>query len=220
MNENGTCEEPEIAMRMPYLAAWLIIMGMLPGCILPEKFTAEATIHKDTSYSLSYKGTMVDVSFLRQLNAVRKKGRGEASTASLNRWAADETAWAAEMRAELLNDGTFKNVQYAGNAVFNIEYVATGALTAPYHFFDSQFPILSFVPEENGVIIVRSGVKEGGWAELEETGVKIQGVFSLKTDAEVLEHNAGKTPGLFSKAYVWEIGPDKPVPNMALKIKD
>lgn len=192
---------------------WLVILGIVlsAGCLVPEKFTADSVLNKDKSYSFTFKGTMVYLPYRME----QAEGRKESS----DRLAAREAEMAAEIEKELLTKegDTFKKVRYAGNGVFDIEYSTAGVLTQTYFFPGHDAQIIRFVPEKNGTITVQGSGEDKNWAEMEQLGVKVKGVFSLKTDAEVLEHNAGKTPGLFSRAYVWNIGPGNPPPHMILK---
>lgn len=191
----------------------VVLLGVLlaAGCLVPEKFTADSILNKDKSYAFTFKGTMVYLPY-----RMEKPREGKEASA---RFAAQEAKMAEDIKRELLtkNGDTFKKVTYAGNGVFDIEYVAKGTLDEPYFFLSRESRLISFAPQKNGTIVVSGGPKNDDWTQLEQLGVNVKGVFSLKTDAEVLEHNAKKTPWLFSKAYAWDIGPGNPSPHMILK---
>lgn len=190
-----------------------LLMLSLAGCLVPEKFTSDAVMNRDRHYAFNYSGTMVHVPYRMEKNEKAKAGK-ETSAAS----AAREAEMAKlEKQLQAKDGGAFRKVRYLGNGVFVIEYSASGVLTKPYYFPGPEAQIIRFVPEKNGTVTVQGSGKDKDWAELKKLGLEVKGVFSLTTDAEVLEHNAGKTPGLLSKAYVWEIGPGNPVPRMILK---
>lgn len=191
----------------------IILLGIVlaAGCLVPEKFTADSILNKDKSYAFTFKGTMVYVPY-----RMEKPKEGKEAAAA---FAAQEAKMAKEIEQELLSKhgDTFKKVHYAGNGVFSIEYAAKGTLVETYFFPNRDSRVISFSPQENGTIVVSGGPKDEDWTQLEQLGVNVKGVFSLKTDAKVLEHNARKTPGFFSKSYVWDIGPGNPSPHMILK---
>lgn len=193
----------------------VVLLGVLlaTGCLVPEKFTSDATVNKDKSYALTFKGTMVYLPY--------RMDQGKAVKESPERLAAKEAEMASIAKELLTKEGdTFKKVRYVGNGVFDIEYTAAGNLTETYFFPSREMQILRFVPENDGTITIQGSGEDTNWNELKQLGVAVDGKFSLKTDAEVLEHNAGKTPSLFSKAYVWEIGPGNRPPHMVLKSSD
>lgn len=194
----------------------VVLLGVLlaAGCLVPEKFASDATINKNRSYALTFKGTMVYLPYRMD----KSKAPGKDSPEGL---AARDAAMTDIEKELLTKEGdTFKKVKYVGNGVFDIEYAAAGELTEPYFFPSHETQLVRFVPEDDGTITIQGSGEEKNWAELKQFGVNVDGKFSLKTDATVVEHNARKTPGLFSKAYVWEIGPGNPPPHMILNVRD
>lgn len=193
------------------LAALLVLS--LAGCLVPEKFTSDAVVNRDRHYAFNYSGTMVHAPYRMEKSEKARLGK-ETPAASAAR-EAEMTKLEKQLQAK--DGGAFRKARYLGNGVFGVEYSTSGVLTKPYYFPGPEAQIIRFVPEKNGTVTVQGSGKDKDWAELKKIGLEVKGIFSLTTDADVLEHNAGKTPGLLSKAYVWEIGPGNPVPRMVLK---
>lgn len=190
----------------------LILAGVLlvSGCLVPEKFTAEATLNRDKSYSFAYTGTMVFLPY-----RMEQGGAGDDSGKGKDTRDAKMAVIARELREK--EGGSFRKADHVGNGVLDVDYAVAGTLAETYYFPSREAPVISFEPKADGTLVVEGKVKEKDWEELKKIGIEVAGKFSLKTDAEVVEHNAEKTPGLFSGAYVWTIGPGKPPPLMILK---
>lgn len=193
----------------------LVALGVMVaiGSLAPETFTADATVNRDRSYAFSYRGPMV----YRPYHLDREGAAEDSDDAKAAR---DGTM--AEIAKTLVaeKDGAFRKVEYVGNGVFDVEYAGAGVLGETCFFPSHEARIIRFDPQDDGTIVIQGEIGKKDWVTLKKAGVELSGEFSVKTDAEVVGHNASKTPGLFSSVYGWKIGLNDPAPHMILKSSD
>jgi hypothetical protein len=169
----------------------LSICATLTGCLVPEKFVASVTLKPDASYIYKYDGT---AAFAMALLAIRDKGSLPAK---------DEAGLRADAEKSKKNP-LFKKFDYVGQGRYELvldEQVAEGNQPTQMKFF-------SVIKDKDSVYsITQLPIKPNDAAQLKTLGVNVNGKFDvvLPSDFVVLSHNAKSAPGVFSKAYSWDI---------------
>ena len=179
----------------------VLIVAILTGCWIPEKFDAKVVINKDGSYTFSYDGTLT---YALALAAAQK---GELS--------AKDEADLKQEASKIAREPGFKSVDYQGKGRYKVVVEKNGRPGEPYYFISKNSQIFAIVPENGGSISV-SAIRPDKKAlqEMNSIGAKIDGTLtvSVARGAKVLKHNAQSQPSVFGLfgGYKWQIkSPDE-----------
>ena len=222
-------------------AAALLLPLMLTACLFqPGKFESTLTIHKDRSFSFTYKGEVMAIDLEGMSKDMAKSmpssGGDEASADGDNATAeeeqtpeqkaaakAEKDAEYRELAANLAKEYGYKTVEYRGDGVFYVDYAISGVLTHEFVYPYNQDAAMIFpwvTVELRGGDTIR--VKAPGFAKQDMGGMggmmgaggadmptKIDGIFTLTTDAELVSQNeegGAKTVGP-NRVVTWRVTP-------------
>ncbi len=192
---------------------FLLLLGLisLSGCYLPTEFDAFVQIVHDGRYSLSYEGDLTSISLIR---AIRYQGLTGAPLA--------EKVTRTEM--DLLRDSGFNALTYKGDAVFEARYQTAGDLarTKFVTFINgtSKLVTIKNVEKAERVTVESPKVLEHHVRSLLDLGLQPSGRLRVRTDAEVLSHNATQVVGKVVREYTWDIkGFRGEAPKLVLTLK-
>ncbi|MES2443028.1 MAG: hypothetical protein V4574_09375 [Pseudomonadota bacterium] len=141
------------------LAAAILLPLMLASCLfMPGKFESSLTIHKDRSFTFTYKGEVVALDLDDPGKGITEASSEPADMMAENATEADDSIYentteeipaeTAEQRAEasakrqaekdeqyrevaaqLAKEAGYRTVEYRGNGVFYVDYAISGVLT-------------------------------------------------------------------------------------------
>lgn len=217
------------------LAAALLVPLAVAACLFaPGKFVSTLTIHADRSFTYSYKGEVIAVDVAGMMTKAmsgmasafgNNASDGDDSSFD-NMMAAEDSpedkakkdAEYREIAAKLKNEAGYRDVQYRGDGVFWVDYEISGVLTHNFVFPYNQdtgmaLPFLGV--ELRGKDMVRLKAPgfshdpdkdEGGMSAAEEAIKRLDGAFTLITDAEVVSHNA-PAASAGGQTMTWKVNP-------------
>lgn len=175
---------------------FVLLIALLSGCWIPEKFDAKVEVNKDGSYKFTYDGTLT---FALALAAAQK---GALS-------AQDEAAFKKE-GDKISHEPGFKKVEYLGKGRYKVLVEKIGKPGEPYFFMSKELKFFSILPQKDGVISIAAiHPDQKSIQELNSIGAKIDGTLTVTVanGAKVLKQNAQSEPsafGLFG-GYKWQI---------------
>ena len=172
------------------LAAPLLLMGCL---LSPGTFTARLTINADRSFAFAYQGE-VYASDGPETGKLGKEAKPDPAAK------AETEAKRRAMAEALAKEAGYRSVSYAGDGKFLIDYAISGTLNHAFVYpFNSDaevvFPFL--VVELRGKDMVRvkapgfaaDGDKAGGMPGMDKAASRLNGSFTLDTDAQIVSQN-------------------------------
>lgn len=177
---------------------------VLAGCLVPEKFTATVTVKPDASYRYQYQGTAVHI-----LAAMQIQKQGHLTPK-------DEAQLKADADKSAKTDG-IKKLAYQGAGRYEVSVdrdVAPG----------QRSPVLNIVSlsknRDDTYTLTASELKPKDRDGLLGLGIKVDGTVevALPSNAKVLSQNASRTPGLFSKTYMWKVNGYDAKPSLTFKL--
>lgn len=218
-------------------AALLLPLALAACLFLPGKFESTLTIHADRSFTYAYKGEVVALDITGAMSEATS-GLADNTTDSGTapdpaRKAAEKAKKEAEYRdiaKKVAREAGYRSVEYRGDGIFYVDYEISGKLTHNFVFPYNQdagmiFPFVAV--ELRGKDMVR--VKAAGFAKPEnksggmsgmgdETNARLDGTFTLVTDAEIVSQNnedGAQTSGA-SKTVTWKVTPTSSDAPMAM----
>lgn len=220
---------------------------ILMGCVLvPGKFVSTLHLAADRSFAFTYQGEVIAIDLAGEMAKIGASMAEDADAdtdgISLDEIAfqesdsADEKAKAdAKFRAvadALRKEPGYKSVEYKGDGLFAIDYAASGSLTHgfvyPYNI-DAEviFPFVVIELRGRDQIRVKApafGDSEtpGGMGGSDTSNDRLDGTFTLTTDAEVVSQNNedGVTSEGTREKIVWKATPlSKDAPMAVLKVQ-
>ncbi len=230
------------------VVAVLMLPLMLVGCVLtPGKFVSTLTINADRSFAFTYVGEVVAIEAddsVRELTDLKPAdGTPDQSDAKPVDNAAKKAA--AKARAEkrnrmvaaaLAKEAGYRKVVYLGEGKFSIDYAVRGTLNHGFNWpynLDGEviFPFVSIELRQGGLVRVKAPAfaNEGsrsvpglpGGAALSDPAGRLDGVFTLDTDAEIVSQNeeGGAQTVSGRKRIEWKATPAlKQAPTAVLKL--
>jgi hypothetical protein len=220
------------------MGAWFRIVGalaaplLLAGCLLtPGKFTSKLTVNADRSFTYSYVGEVYVIDQDMNLTDASDKAKA-AETAKKKAEAETKNRAIAEA---LSKEAGYRSVRYLGDGKFLIDYQVSGRLDHNFIYpfnLDAQ-AIIPFVAVElraNGAVRVKapgfaneSKDQAGPMSGMGgETGGKMDGSFTLDTDAEIVSTNNEEGPIAAGsrKSLVWKVSPlTRDAPTAVLRLR-
>ncbi|MBX9796545.1 hypothetical protein [Sphingomonas sp.] len=239
-----------IARPARYIAravALLLLPLVLASCALtPGKFTSTLTINADRSFAFTYVGEVIALDLGKQLKPVDDKDgkrpaddspRAERTSAQADDPGADadQERQNAAIATALSREPGYRKVQYLGAGRFLIDYAVRGrldhAFVWPYNI-DAEviFPFLAVELRPGGAVRVKAPafaaegskqVSQMGPMAGADAASKLDGVFTLDTDAEIVSQNeeGGVQTAAGRKRMVWRATPAlKSAPSAVLRL--
>jgi len=233
-------------MKHWFRAAALLLPLMLTACLFtPGKFESTLTIHKDRSFTFTYKGEVMAIDLegmskdMAKMGAPSESGDDAAAADGDNVTVAEEEQTPEqkaaakaqkdeeyrELAANLAKEYGYKTVEYRGDGLFYVDYAISGVLTHEFVYPYNQDAAMIFpwvTVELRGGDTLR--VKAPGFAKQDLGGMgpmmgagasggdmpsKLDGTFTLTTDAELVSQNeegGAKTVGA-NRVVTWRVTP-------------
>lgn len=204
---------------------------LLTACLLtPGKFTSKLVLNADRSFTYSYIGEVYAVD-----QSMTPTGSDEKPAEAAKKKAEAETKNRAIADA-LSKEAGYRSVKYLGDGKFTIDYQVSGHLTHAFIYpfnLDAQ-AIVPFVAVElraNGTVRVKApgfaneakdqagpmgGVGGDGGSD------KLDGIFILDTDAEIVSQNNEEGPQAAGarKTISWKVSPlTRDAPTAVLRLR-
>lgn len=233
--------------RLRAVALAVVAPFILVGCVLvPGKFVSTLHVAADRSFAFTYQGEVIAIDLAGEMAKIGASMAEDADAdtdgISLDEIAfqesdsADEKAKAdAKFRAvadALRKEPGYRSVEYKGDGLFAIDYAASGSLTHgfvyPYNI-DAEviFPFVVIELRGRDQVRVKApafGDSEtpGGMGGSDTSNDRLDGTFTLTTDAEVVSQN--NEDGVASedarKKIVWKATPlSKDAPMAVLRVQ-
>lgn len=223
------------------LATLLVLPLALASCVLsPGKFTSTLTVNADRSFAFSYIGEVINAE--PDGDAMNDKGSGGDNPAETAKHKAKKKAEAdiknRAIAAKLSKEAGYRKVAYLGDGVFMIDYAVSGRLDHTFVWpfnIDAEviLPFIAIELRQDGVVRVKApafgneatgaspGISGMPGAEALQGPSKLDGVFTLDTDAEIVSQN--NEDGVKSlgarKTMVWQATPTlKSAPTAVLRL--
>ncbi|GAA0569698.1 hypothetical protein [Caenispirillum bisanense] len=190
---------PAFARRaLRALGAIVLVLPLLSGCYLPDRFQSEIRLARTGEYGVYYKG---DLTWLPLVKDLRE---GRVTQAEL-------PEKMAVLERDLARDGSFSTVRAIGPGAFTVEYNRIGKLARPdlVTFVRRNARIISLQTDEQGVVSMTASqaIKLIPPEAIEQAGLNSRGLLRVTTNARVLDHNADSVrPGPQGfMLYDWKI---------------
>lgn len=177
---------------------------LLTGCLFPEKFSSNVTFSENGSYTVDFDGTVANVFYLID--------KAKGATASKN-----EEQVRQEFEKMAKTQGV-TNVKYLGDgraAVKLAKQVTSGQET-------DLFGMIKIGRDRQGQYYAATPAFDANSRKmLKDLTLRVDGSLSVKLpkNAEVINHNADSTPGIFSSSYSWKIQAVEKRPTILFKLK-
>ena len=219
------------------LAAALLVPLALAACLfLPGKFQSTLTIHADRSFTYAYKGEVIALDItgaMSEASGLADNTTDGAPALDPAKKAAEKAKKEAEYRdiaVKVAKEAGYRSVEYRGDGIFYVDYEITGKLTHNFVFPYNQdagmiFPFVAIELRGKDMVRVKAAGfakpenKDGGMSGMgEDTNARLDGVFTLVTDAEIVSQNnedGAKASGA-SKSVTWKVTPTSSDAPMAM----
>lgn len=188
----------------------LVLPIALSACFFPEDFKSTVEIKKDGTFNIIYEG---ELTFIPGRAEEIKKGTLSAKS----------NEEIEELKNTLSKDKGFKHIKYIGHSKFRVLYEKEGALDKPFYFVGKSLRLFSIIPKGEGLIEVQgTELRKKDIHMLTSMKIAINGELTVKTDGEVISHNADSTPSFLGlkSGYSWKITSlTDPQPKILIKIK-
>ncbi len=185
--------------------ALISLLLLVSACLVPENFVAMIDLDKKGNFQFTYNGTIVFVPFM-QGNPSKKDIAG--------------------IKSQLAKDPGFKKIEYQGNGRYQVSYHKAGRADKPFYFFGKEAMVMSLMSNQKGwdwdVHIQGLRLSPAQVREYRKMGVKMEGELQVRTDAQVMSHNATEPPKSMDdhKIYTWKINsPKDPAPDIWIKLR-
>lgn len=226
------------------IAAAVAAPLVLVGCVLaPGKFESKLVLNADRSFTFAYKGEVIALDPGEEMSSGLGGSEGEAENQEPSAFIQQEDDEKARKKAELeakrqaiaealAKEHGYSSVRYVGDGKFLIDYEVSGTLSHNFVYpFNSDaevvFPFLSVERRQNGTVRVRAPGfaaedNKGGPPGMQEAASRLDGWFTLETDAEIVSQNNedGPTVANGRKTIKWRATPlTKDAPLAVLRVK-
>lgn len=224
-------------MRWVRAALAVVLPLVLASCVLaPGKFTAKMTIDADRSFAFSYVGEVFALNMKdgtssstideEDADAVQKKAAEKADTERKN----------AAIAAALSKEAGYRSARYMGDGRFLIDYSTRGTLTHTFVYpfnvdAEAMFPFLAIELRTGGTVRMKApgfanenDSNKAGLGAMGEMGgagpgSKLDGVFTLDTNAEIVSQNSedGASAAVDGRRTIsWKATPTTKIAPMAV----
>jgi hypothetical protein len=213
------------------IVAALALPLLLAGCLLtPGKFTSRLVLNADRSFTFSYQGEVYAADPEGSTRVMGTSGDEKPSAAKK----AEAEAKNRAIADALSKEAGYRSVRYIGDGKFMVDYQVSGTLTHHLVFpfnIDAQ-AIVPFVAAElraNGTVRVKAPGfaneqkdQMGPMSGADTSGDKLDGVFVLETDAEIVSQNNEDGPAAAGarKTISWKVTPlTRDAPTAVLRVR-
>lgn len=208
-------------MSFAKVAILFALILILTSCIIPNNYECEM-VFENRMYSIEYEGEFIVVPALQALigpdgsksenpraNQIAKEATAEFADAIKQEVARKDengkcdisTKDESTLDADMFFESDYSLAKsYAGDSFMNVVEVKA--------VDDKTIKVYSRDINQRD----KQGIKQLGLGD-------VNGELCIKTDGEVLETNAQKKPGMFSKCYKWDTDLDTPV-LMVIRFKE
>ncbi|HIJ42671.1 MAG: hypothetical protein QF511_06430 [Rhodospirillales bacterium] len=203
------------AIKPPLITALALVVTaiILGGCYMPVRFDAEIEITRYGFYNIIFNGYLVSIPLYDGL----RKGKISAG---------EEKIKAANLKTDLTRDSAVKEFQYVKQGHFKVHWEKKGDLlrTKMVTFLRRNANIISlkYVRTTGRITMTGTAVAPSQAKRLSAMGLNITGELRLKTDANVVDHNATKVKKTkkHSKLYIWKLKSIfDPSPNLVISVR-
>ncbi len=232
------------------LALVLLAPLVLASCLfVPGKFDSALTIHRDRSFTFTYKGEVVtldlkglggDFMKIAEEEGGKKGKNGSADPTKVK--AAEQAKRDEEYRklaVELAKEAGYRSVEYRGNGIFYVDFALSGVLDHAFVYPYNQdgeiiLPWIAIELRGKDAVRVKAqgfarqkseaaglGSMGAGLSEGAEAADRMEGSFTLTTDAEIISQNneAGAETVGSDKVIRWTVDTrTKDAPMAALRV--
>ena len=195
--------------RVLALIAVVLMPFTLSACFFPEEFICEVEISRNGTFTFSYDGVLTSV--LGRADELKNGGLSPNANRQI-----------AGLKKLLQKDDGFKHVKYLGNSKFEVLYKKEGSLDVPFYFIGESVKIFSIIQKKSGLVEVIGRNIVDDVRKLEALKFTIDGELTVKTDGEVVDHNADSTPRFLGLVggYGWKIKSiNDPQPIILIKVR-
>lgn len=216
-------------MLLARLAALILLPLALASCVLaPGKFTSSLIVNADRSFAFSYIGEVINAE--PDGDAMSDQGSSDDNPAETAKNKAKKKAEAdaknRAIAAKLSKEAGYRKVAYLGDGVFMIDYAVSGRLDHAFVWpfnIDAEviLPFIAIELRQDGVVRVKAPAfaNEGKSASPAISGMpgaeslqglsRLDGVFTLDTDAEIISQSSEDGVKLAGgrKTMVWQATP-------------
>lgn len=192
------------------LCVVLALAVLLPGCFVPQSYSARIKIERSGAYHASMEGTALypeSWHALRRVNAEAKAGKFK-EPADLKKAKDEALAPLAKQLEALKADKRIQSVSPIGDGRVRFSAGGTWELDRSLLVLNKLETPISYAVAEDGSVRLR--VKDAiAGPGARALGVATEGSLAITVaeGVEVLEHNAQRTPTTPLGAYRWTIGP-------------
>ena len=186
----------------------------LSACYFPASFDAEIELSRTGLYKISFDGYIVELNHYRDFIEEKIKA-GDAK---------DKERQKIVLGDFNRNRGTI-NAEYFGKGAYKLKWTQGGDIvgSGQVTFFRRNEDMFTIVyDKDKGTMSVRGKfIRTVDRPRLTNMGLSMKGVLRIKTDAQVLNHNAQKVTDQGAiKIYGWRINSvNDPTPKMVLALR-
>ncbi len=187
-----------ISKKLLRLAVFALIVGGLAGCYLPARFDAEIDISRVGAYSIVFEGYLAEINLYKDIE--ERKLTKEQEAEKIER-----------LKTDFMRDASTKEFTYFKQGHFKVKWVKEGDLlrSRMVSFVRRNENMFSIKYNKNtGEVSMRgTPISKANAQHLTDSGLAMQGELRVKTDAEVVNHNATKVKNGKGrqKIYIWDI---------------
>ena len=177
----------------------IVLSRMLAGCYLPVRFDAEIEITRTGYYEIIFDGYVTEVTMFDALRR-RSLSPGEEQTRADN------------VIQDFRRDSSTREARYVKPGIFKVNWQKSGDLLRArmITFFrrNESMLIVKYVKDTRLITVQATPIGKENARKLLDIGLGMQGQLRVKTDANVVDHNAGRvvdTAARNQKMYVWDV---------------
>jgi hypothetical protein len=178
------------------IAVVALVGVLLSGCYMPIRFDAEIEITRTGYYSVIFDGYLVSIPLFRGLR--------EGTIPPL-----EEKEKVAYTLKDFKRDSSVKEVKYFRQGRFKVNWQRSGDLLRArmVTFLRRNEPIIivKYVKETGLITVQTNPIAKSTAQRLLDSGLSMQGQLRVKTDLQVVDHNATKVLKKETTIYVWDI---------------
>lgn len=173
-----------------------LMAAVLGGCYLPVRFDAEIEISRGGHFKFEFDGYMASVPLYEGLRS------GKIPPAK-------ESSEVAKLERDLVRDSSVTEFTYLEKGFFKVNWKRSGDLfrARMVTFLRRNERIISikYLKDQKRILIQGTIIARNKAQKLIDVGLNMEGRLRVRTDANVLEHNATKVQGGDVKTYSWVI---------------
>ncbi|MDP6788292.1 MAG: hypothetical protein QGI13_14315 [Rhodospirillales bacterium] len=178
------------------IVAVALVGALLGGCYMPIRFDAEIEITRTGYYSVIFDGYLVSIPLYRGLR--------EETISPL-----EENEKVAYILKDFNRDSAVNEVKYFQHGRFKVNWQRKGDLLRArmVTFLRRNEPIITVkYVKDTGLITVQTNpIAKSTAQRLLDNGLSMQGQLRVKTDLQVVDHNATRVLKRKTPIYVWDI---------------